>query len=63
MDGSEIYNLVELNAEATNIWKFGTPLSKPVVGGRGITAMSDFYITGMNIFKNLSSHFIPHIYK
>ena len=37
---------VELNVAGENGWTFGSPLPNPLIGPRGVTVMSQFYITG-----------------
>jgi len=37
---------VELNVYGNNGWTYGSPLSKPMWGSRGVTVTSKFYITG-----------------
>ena len=37
---------VELNVAGDNGWTYGSLLPKPMSGSRGVTVMSQFYITG-----------------
>ena len=37
---------VELNVAGENGWTFGSPLPKALAGLRGVTVMSQFYVTG-----------------
>ena len=37
---------MELNIEGEKGWMYGSPLPKPMAWSRGVTVMSQFYITG-----------------
>merc|ERR1712126_300791 len=37
---------IEVNVNGEYSWSFGTPLSKPLYESRGVTVMSQFYLTG-----------------
>ena len=48
LDDSHESNLdsVEVNVAGENSWSYGKPLAKPLRDLRGVTIMSQFYITG-----------------
>ena len=45
-DNFNYLDSVEVNVAGENNWSYGTSLPKPLVGLRGVTVMSQFYITG-----------------
>ena len=44
---SMMLDSIEVNVSGEYSWSFGTPLSKPLYESRGVTVMSQFYLTGV----------------
>ena len=52
--GEEDYmNIVELNIAGEKNWKLGSPLPVALEGLRGVTVLSQFYVTGETLYSDI----------
>ena len=56
--GGSYLDSVELNIEGEKGWMYGSPLPKPLAWLRGVTVMSQFYITGKLHHQCINGHVI-----
>ena len=45
-------NTVELNIAEERSWTFGSPLPDAMYGLRGVTVLSQFYVTGETLYSD-----------